>query len=312
MDDILSKRCILVTGKGGVGRSCTTAAIARVAQRLGKPVLVAEIGDEGNDYSPLASHFQLARLPSEIAEVSPGVSAVTLLPRTGQELFLGSVFHTRALARAALGSETVRRLLNAGPSFREMGVFFQLLCALRARREGGAPLYELIVVDMPATGHTLSLTGLPDQLLKLVPRGPIADALHEGRSYLNDPRLSAAWVVTLPETLPISECLELIEGLAATGMPAGGVVLNRIPVDPFTAAEREALRAVLARHRLYGADGFARAELARRESERLRAGTTLPIIVLPELAVSHREIAVALADALVENRRMPRAGRAAS
>ena len=305
MKEILSKRCILITGKGGVGRSCLTAAFARLAERVRKRVLVAEIGDEGNDYSPLASHFQRARLPSVVEEIAPGVSAVTLLPRTGQELFLSSVFHTRTLARAALASETVRRLLNAGPSFREMGVFFQLLTLLREKRSDGAFAHEIILVDMPATGHTLSLTGLPDQLLRLVPRGPIADALHDGRSYLNDPAQSAAWVVTLPETLPVSECLELLDGLAGTGMPVGGIVLNRVPSDPFTVAERDALRPLLARHHLYGADGFGRAELSQREARRLRAGTSLPITLVPELGVSHHEMASAIADALLCAERLP-------
>ena len=66
---------------------------------------------------------------------------------------------------------------------------------------------------MPATGHTLSLTGLPELLLRLVPRGPIAAALREGQSYLNDPKLGAAWVVAIPETLPVERVPRAARGV---------------------------------------------------------------------------------------------------
>jgi anion-transporting ArsA/GET3 family ATPase len=168
-----------------------------------------------------------------------------------------------------------------------MGIFFQLLALLREERDPGEPEHELILVDMPATGHTLSLTGLPDLLLRLVPKGPIATALREGQAYLNDPVRSAAWVVTLPETLPVSESLELLDGLKRTSMPIGGVFLNRIPVDPYTAGERAALRPVLDGADILGAESYRRPELAERETARLCASTDVPIFLLPEVPHAH-------------------------
>lgn len=286
-----------MTGKGGVGRSSMTAALATLAQRKGVRVLICDIGDDPNDYSPLARHFGRDRLPAAAEPIAPGIRGVVLLARSGQELFLKSVLRSGTLARAALSSDALRRLLSAGPSFKEMGVFFQLLTLLRARTKAGEPENQLVLIDMPATGHTLSLTGLPELLLRLVPRGPIAAALREGQSYLNDPRLGAAWVVAIPETLPVSECLELLEGLHKTGMPTGGVLMNRVPVDPFSADERAALQSPLDRINPLGAEGFRRPVLARREIARLRAGTRLPIIEVPELPHAS-ELIPGLADVL--------------
>jgi len=283
LSDLFTRRVVLVTGKGGVGRSSMTAALATLAQRKGVRVLVCDIGDDPNDYSPLARHFGRDRMPSAPEILSPGIKGTMLLARTGQELFLKSVLRSGTLARAALNSEALRRLLSAGPSFKEMGVFFQLLTLLRAVHVDGKPENELVLIDMPATGHTLSLTGLPELLLKLVPRGPIAAALREGQSYLNDPKLGAAWVVAIPETLPVSECLELLAGLHKTGMPAGGVLMNRVPADPFTASERVALQSSMDRVNPLGAEGFRRPVLAQREIARLKVGTKLPIFELPEL-----------------------------
>lgn len=260
-----------------------TAVLARIAASRGKRVLVTEIGEESDDYSPLAKHFGRSRLPIHPEVIEQNLSAAVLLARTGQELFLKSVLRSGTIARAALSSDALRRLLSAGPSFREMGVFFQLLTYLRAKTKEGAPEHELILVDMPATGHTLSLTGLPELLLRLVPRGPIADSLREGQSYLNDPKQAAAWIVTLPETLPISECLELIEGLTKTKMPVGGVMVNRLPADPFTPDERSKLGPLIEQQRWLGSEQFQRPLLARREVTRLRENTKVPIQTAPEL-----------------------------
>jgi hypothetical protein len=127
------------------------------------------------------------------------------------------------------------------------------------------------------------LTGLPELLLKLVPRGPIAESLREGQGYLNDPKRSAAWLVTLPETLPVSESLELIEGLQRTSMPTGGIFLNRIPQDPFTPGERALLNQALEHREVLGKETFNRPLLAHRETARLLAATSLKVYPLPEL-----------------------------
>lgn len=305
MKDLVGKRVVLVTGKGGVGRTALTGAMAAVARRAGKRVLVTEVGDESDAYSPLARQFGREHLPLKPELLEPGVHGVMLLPRTGQELFLHGVLRVEALARAALASDALARLMLAGPSFREMGVFFQLLTLLRAKEPNGSLSHEVIIIDMPATGHTLALTGLPAVLLRLVPRGPIADALREGQSYLNDPTKGAAYVVTIPETLPISESLELLDGLARTAMPASRVIVNRLPSDPFTAEERAALEPILEQRPVLGGEGFHRVRDSARELARLREGTTLPILLVPELPAHGHELRERLADALEAVRPLP-------
>ena len=171
MKDWLDKRLVLITGKGGVGRSTLTAALAHAAQRAGKRVLLTEVADGGEDYSPLAQRFELNQLPRKAASIAPSIMGSQLLSDTGIELFFVSVLRSALLARTALGFEPLRRLFSAAPSLREMGTFFHLLTYLRAEQSPGHSLYELILVDLPATGHTLALTRLPDVVLRLVTRG---------------------------------------------------------------------------------------------------------------------------------------------
>ena len=295
MNDLLGKRVVLVTGKGGVGRSTLTAALAHVARRAGKRVLLAEVGDGSDDYSALAQRFGQNQLPRKAAEIAPGIQGSQLLSDSGVELFLTSVLRVPMLARTALGFEPLRRLFSAAPSLRELGTFFHLLTYLRAELSAGVPLYELVLIDMPATGHTLALTGLPEVILKLITRGPIADGLREGQSFLNNPQRASAYVVTLPETLPVSEALELLEGLAKTRVHQGGVFVNRVPRDGFTAEESMELAKFIERQPVFGAEGFLRIRESQLAVARLRQSTSVPTLQLPEL----EQAGAGLIDALV-------------
>ena len=271
-------------------------------------MLIAEATDGGQDYSALAQLFGLNQLPRAPALIAPGILGSQLLADSGVELFLTSVLRIPLLARTALGFEPLRKLFAAGPSLREMGLFFHLLTFLRAELPGGAgKAHEVILIDMPATGHALALTGLPQVLLRLIPRGPIVEALREGQAYLHDPRLGGAFVVTLPETLPISEALELIEGLEKTEVQPAGLFINRVPQDPFTAAEREALGVFLAGTPVYGAQKFRQILEARRSIERLRASTAVPTLTVPEIDKQGAELVTALVEALEGQRFSPAA-----
>ncbi|MGK5084414.1 ArsA-related P-loop ATPase [Bdellovibrionota bacterium FG-1] len=314
-ESLIQKRIVLITGKGGVGRSSVSAAIAMAAARAGKRVLLTEIGEthEGehrvHDYSPLARLFGRDRLPEEKAEIMPGIWGSLLLPLKGHELFLASVFRMNAIAKAALYSDALRRLFQAAPSLREIGIFYCLLTFLREKHRDGTPANELIVVDMPATGHTLALTGLPRTLIKMVSRGPIADSLREGQSYLNDPKQSATYVVTLPETLPVSETIELLEGLRETNMPIGGVILNHVPQDPFTAEERRELRKLLddGQRRglqILGEESFRYFEEAQAVAKRLEREISVPLIFLPDAPTGCESLVSFLADSLLGHSRV--------
>lgn len=281
----LDRRIHLITGKGGVGRTTVTAAMARASARHGRRTLVMEIGDPEGGYSQLGRLFGHDALSDTPVRIAPNLELAHLWAPVGHEGFLRSVLPGGPLIKSALRSKALRKFLNAAPSFHEMGVFYHLLMVLEASLSDGAPAHEVVIIDMPATGHALALTGLPDLLLGLIPGGPIAKALRRGQAFMNDPHRAAAWVVTLPEQLPVTESLELLEGLAETRVPAGGLVLNRYPNNPFNPAERAALDTFMAQHPVHGGMALKRIDQAQGAADRLRAGTDLPIVTLPEVWV---------------------------
>lgn len=264
------RRIHLITGKGGVGKTTVAVALARALAKSGKRTLICEVGDPGSAWSPLGRALGHDALDGTPHDFGGQLWGCALDASAGHEGFLRSILPAGPLIRAAVRSKSLSRFLTAAPSFFEMGIFYHLLTLLDASRSKGAVSYEAVVVDMPATGHALALTGLPEILLKLIPGGPIAKALVRGKAYLNTSTNAAAWVVTLPEQLPVTEALELAQGLEETGMTVGGVLLNRVPpwrIDPGERAQLAAWigsRPILGRRALGQLEGVdeARARLA--------------------------------------------------
>jgi anion-transporting ArsA/GET3 family ATPase len=287
-------RLVLVTGKGGVGRTTVTAALARAAVERGRRVLVADIGEPQEAQCPLALALQQEKLSASPQPVAPGLRACHINARRGQELFFTSILNFPSLVKVALGSKALRKFLDAAPSFEEMGQFYHLLRLLQQEHPEGGPEHELIIVDMPATGHALALTELPRILERLIPGGPIHQLLQAGQDYIHEPELCVALVVTLPEMLPISEALELVVGLRRTEIAVGGVILNRVPSDPFSAEERDLLDTLLAEQRLYGSIQYHRLSSSLRACQRLYTEANFPTMEIGE----HSQQGAALIDAV--------------
>jgi arsenite-transporting ATPase len=281
---LLPLRAVLVTGKGGVGKTTVTASLARFAASRGKRVLCAEIAGDPAASSALADALGVDHLDIEPVTVSDNIKAVLLAPHLGHTKFLRDVLPMKLLADAAMRSAAIRRFLAAAPTFPEMGVLYRLLDLVRMKRKDGTDEHELIIVDLPATGHALALAQIPASLLRIIPSGPIAAAVREGLDLLTDKQRTGAIVVTLPETLPVSEALELVKGITQHDIPLAQVMVNRVPFDPFSEEEREAVRALLSgRGPTLGERTMERIDRARVSLARLQREVTVPIVALQDV-----------------------------
>jgi arsenite/tail-anchored protein-transporting ATPase len=235
---IWDRRLILVTGKGGVGKSVVTAALARAAHAAGRRVLVAEVTPDVSTYSRLLAHFGHATSKGEEPfKIEPRLSGARITPSTGHKLFLRAALRVRLLVDTAMRSAALTRFLMAAPTFPEIGALYQLVSLLRS------PDFDHVIVDLPATGHALALASLPKTVLRIVPSGLIGSAIREGLELMTDPARGGAVVVTLPESMPITESLELTAALKKLDIPVRGIVLNKMPPDGFTDDEKRELEA---------------------------------------------------------------------
>ncbi|MBX2811420.1 MAG: arsenic transporter [Myxococcales bacterium] len=260
---IAERPLVLVTGKGGVGKTTVSAALAIAAQEARQKTLVAEITSDPLATSPLLTHWgtQFTQRLDQPVTLGANLDGVQISPSAGHRLFLRAALRVGVLADAAMRSSALNRFLLAAPAFPEIGVLYQLVWLWRLKK------YERIIVDLPATGHALGLVKLPRTVTRVVPKGLVKDAITEGLEILTNRDQCGTIIVTLPERLPVTESFELHQGLQEVGVSVGALLLNRMPEDVFSAGEREVLGQYIATHQdelLLGSREFRRLGQATR------------------------------------------------
>ncbi len=275
-----------MTGKGGVGKSTVAAALALVAARRGKRVLVAEVNTQER-IAPL-----LGAPPSgfEPGQVSPGVFTIDVTPRESMREYGLMTLKFRAIYDAVFENRMVRFFLRAIPSLSELVMLGKILYEVR-REERGRPRWDLVVLDAPATGHAVQLLRVPQVLLDTVPPGPLRRDAQWMRDLLVDPALTAMAMVTLPEEMPVAEVIDLDAAVRGVlGIHRAALVVNAMPDERFSRAQRERLAALGGEPAPLGPAARAgrlqalRAEAAGRHLAHARAALDLPTLVVPLLA----------------------------
>jgi hypothetical protein len=234
---ILDRRLLFVSGKGGVGKTVATAALALYAFRRRKRVLVVELSSYGRIRELLGGPPP----GPEPAEIQPHLELVRIEPRRALEDFLESVLPVRALRQRLLASHSFSILTAAAPGIEEFLVLAKI-AELEGMRVGlrRRPRYDLVLVDAPATGHSLPLLSTARTLMEMMPIGPIGKMADEVNQLLGDARRSAAVIVTLAEEMAVNETIEIRAGLARSGAIAvGPVLVNALWPARFTDEEAQ-------------------------------------------------------------------------
>jgi anion-transporting ArsA/GET3 family ATPase len=300
--DLLDRRLVVVTGKGGVGKSTVAAALATLAARRGKRVLVAEV-DARERVAPM-----LGGRPSGpvVRLVLPGISTVNVDPRHALEEYALMVVKVRAIYQAVFENRVVRFFLRAVPSLAETLMLGKILHEARSE-SGGKPRWDLVIVDAPATGHAVQLLGVPKALLDTVPAGPLRRDAEWMQALLTDPARTSVVLVSLPEEMPVSETVELDAQVRdLLRIPRGPVFVNAMPDARFPPDELERLRGLVGSEPPVGPAARAavlqgeRRERAEEQVARLREALGRPLVTLPLLATERwgRRAVERIADAM--------------
>ena len=280
--ELVQRRCIIVTGKGGVGKTTLTAALGRGFSARGKRVLLAEIVPHADTPSQIYEALGGPKPTEEPQLAAENLWTTLLTPTMGHLRFLQDALPIKLLADTAMRSQGLKKFLSAAPGFSDMGVMYRMLDLVKRKNPNGGPMFDVCVIDSPATGHALALEQIPEFLTRVIPGGPIFRAAQEGVTFLTDPSMTGCVIVTLPETLPVTEALELEKGLAKHKLAVTAIAVNRVPLDPFSAEERSALAAALPKE-VFGAREMRRIERARSALELLREKHPQASVILNEV-----------------------------
>ena len=287
---LTESRVVIVAGKGGVGKTTVTAALARAAALAGLTTLVVEV--EGK--SGLATLYGQPPFAYEEAVLSPGgpggaadVIARTVTPDEALLEYLSDHGLNR-VSRRLVSSGALDVVATAVPGIRDILVLGKVKSLSRE------PRLDLVLLDAPAAGHAITFLGSARGLVDAVKVGPINTQAQDVMDLLGDPELCRVLLVTLPEETPVNELVETAFNLEdQVGVSLGPVIVNGvypelagIGADPATAA-----RAVGASLRPGEAEHLADAAAFRRERtslqteqiRRLAQDLPLPQIALPFL-----------------------------
>ena len=267
MSTLADKRFVVVTGKGGVGKTTVCAAEAVALAEKGKRVLVAMC----NAKERLSALLGSSPIGPDVAPVARGVWAVNILPEKAIEEYGSLVLHSRAVSRRLFDNKYVRAFLRAVPGMHEWSMLGKAWWHTTETLPDGAVKYDVVILDAPATGHGLDMLRVPKVILEVVPPGLLRRDAERAWTLFRDPATCAIVVVTVPEEMPTTETIELAHGLVEMGLKVSRVVVNGVLPPLFSREERAALEGLPPFEAHTPAEGALSAARERATRERLQA-----------------------------------------
>jgi anion-transporting ArsA/GET3 family ATPase len=302
MDDLLKKRLVLVTGKGGVGKTTVALALGLRAADAGRRTIVCEVAAQER----ISHAFGRPNVGFAETELRPNLYGISIDPDEAMREYVLLQLKVRAMRDLLFRSKLFTYLAAATPGLRELvtiGKIWEL--ALEERKAKNAKPYDLVIVDAPATGHGVAFLQTPQTFANVARVGPIAAQAETLHRFVTDRRKSG---VAVPEEMPVNETAALERDLAQkVGTSVDRVFLNGLYPERFSAADEKRLTRALpaadgpAEGAIHAALRMRRRSQAHREQlERLRSiirapVTTLPFLFEPELGVDELR---ALAEAM--------------
>ena len=242
---LFDRRLVIVTGKGGTGKTTVAAALAVAGARSGLSVLVADVGSS----EQISQRIVPGHPPVGYAgaELLPGLTAVHIEPFEALAEYLGLQLKARSLVDLALGNKSLHQLLEAAPGWRELITLGKVWHLAQQLDAGGRPLYQLIVVDAPSTGHGLTFLDVPRVVASAVRTGPLRSHAHLVEDLIHDPEQCLLLPVALAEELPAKETAELVaRARDQLGIAVDRIAVNAVAPAPFPSTVPSELDRLLA------------------------------------------------------------------
>lgn len=237
-DELFERRLILVTGKGGVGKTTLSAALAVAAARMGRRAVICEVGGP----SQIAPLFGAGASDHEPRRVADRVSHSVLSPEKGIRAYLAERIRVPGVVELVFKQPPVAKFFRAAPAFSEMGVLYAVTRLLDARDDGHP--WDHVIVDLPASGHALGMLEAPFEGKRIFRGGPVRALCESVEGLLLDRKTTTCAVVTLPEELPATEAVDLASKLESRGFGVGAVVANAVETPALDPEEEGALRSL--------------------------------------------------------------------
>lgn len=235
-----NKRFLIVTGKGGVGKTTVCAAEALALAAKGKRVLICMCNAKERLSTMLGSQL----VGPQVVPVASNVWAVNMDPEVALEEYGMMMLKSRALYKLLFDNRYVRTFFRAVPGMAEWSMLGKAWFHTTELESDGSHRFDVVILDAPATGHGLDMLRVPKVIVEVVPTGLLRRDAERAWEMFQDPKRSAVVLVTLPEEMPTTETIELAHALRDDlKLPIGKVVVNMVLPPLFSKTERATLEA---------------------------------------------------------------------
>jgi anion-transporting ArsA/GET3 family ATPase len=288
-------RVLVIAGKGGVGKTTITAAMARMAAGAGLSVLIVDLEGKPGMSTAFGGSGSLGYDESVLSGVGAGGGSVRARRITPDDALLEYLADhgMRRISKRLVSSGALDVVATAIPGIRDILVLGKVKQLERER------MADLILVDAPATGHAMTFLSSARGLLDAARSGPVRTQAADVVEFLSDPARCQVALVTLPEEMPVTEVVEAAYQLEdKVGITLGPVVVNAclpdaplLDEDPVAAAA--AVGVTLTADQagaLAAAAQFRSRRFRLQEEQRRRLAEELPLPQLPAPLLFGRDI----------------------
>ncbi len=235
MPELLDKRLIFVTGKGGVGKTTVAVALGLRAAAQGKRTIVCEVSSQEN--APRI--FDHAEVGFHEVEMAENLWSISIDPDEAMREYVLLQLKVRAMRDLLFRSRIFSYLAAATPGLKELvtiGKIWEL--SQLDRKVKNARKYDLVIVDAPATGHGVGFLQTPRTFAAIARVGPIHSQAQRLNSYITDHELTGAAIVALPEEMAVNESAALERDLREEiGVAVDRIYMNGLYPERFSKAE---------------------------------------------------------------------------
>jgi anion-transporting ArsA/GET3 family ATPase len=230
MNDLLGRRLLFVTGKGGVGKTTVAAALGLLASEQGLRTLVCEVEPKGD----LSFAYECGPTPFQGRPVARNLTAMSMDTEASLREYLHHVAKVPVIGRIGPVARAFDFVATAAPGIREILTIGKLCYEVRENH------YDLVVVDAAATGHVVGQLAAPTGINELVRVGIVRSQTDWMLEILRNPAQTGVVLVTTPEEMPVTEAIDLAGRLAEeTPVHLACVIGNRVLPELFGRAEEQ-------------------------------------------------------------------------